>query len=42
MQSCPDPKQRFILPDLKHTADRLDFVTSAPPGDERGSQRRVE
>ena len=32
----------FILPDLKHTAGRLDPVTGAPPGDEKARQRRVQ
>ena len=31
----------FILPDLKHTAGRLDSVAGTPAGDERARQRGI-
>jgi hypothetical protein len=42
MQSCSEPKQWFILPDLKHTTGRLDLVTGAPSGDESAREHRVD
>src|SRR5260370_1179535 len=42
MQSCSEPTQWFILPDLKHTTGRLDLVTGAPSGDEGARQRGIE
>src|SRR6266481_9357950 len=42
MQPFSDPRQWFIISDLKHTAGRLDSVTDAPPGEEGVRQRGIE